>query len=801
MKKIISLIAATVVIALTLSMAILPLNVFADTVDCEIAVPEGYALAETLITDESGKLGNARILESYNWAYKQNSLVAYMDNADGCQRIEANGYNEEAYIVLSVDDSMAVKVGMTIYDGHAETASNTYYASADGVKWTRVGIAAYNVETIDEVNGYTDYFGRVELVTNLPKGTTQLRIVTNNSYPYAWYNPFLDFINVYEKLPEGTTLTFDTALDTYEDVAEKTYFGDNTAIGNIGFYSYSNMTIGAQGYGYLENNHASPTATSDAYIILAVDETKALEVGTMIYTGNEATNSINYYVSEDAVLWSKLNADNVLTKDTPDTPNKVGTKTYCLRQDRVVNLPEATKYVKVEVVTPTVSWTQLGIDYIDVYSLASEESTLDYNTALSDYNTDEKTTYFDNNTAIESVGVYSYNNMKVASAGLGYREANYAIPTATSDAYVVLKADDLTALEVGTKIANSRIGDTFVNYYVSEDAATWTKLGDSNVFTNEDTTTISGYCLRMDRVVNLPLSTRYIKVEVVTAATWQPGVDYIDVYTKDAEKSERFDSERFDKALNDYKSEAVTTYFDIAGNTALEALYSYENGSMKSGGVNYQAKESNYFALAANGTGNFVIAIDDENALEIASVIEKSRIAATSIEFFTSSNAENWSELSKISIASKYVYTKDDGSDMQSNNAYFTRIDRLFDLPEGTAFIKVEITGHAWQPGIDHVSVFESGHKTAAFVYNEFTCLYETVCSDCGEIIYCGDVNADDEIDARDVVRIKKHLGDKENVVLEALAGDTDSDGEITATDMSWIRTALLAGMQHYYYF
>ena len=58
------------------------------------------------------------------------------------------------------------------------------------------------------------------------------------------------------------------------------------------------------------------------------------------------------------------------------------------------------------------------------------------------------------------------------------------------------------------------------------------------------------------------------------------------------------------------------------------------------------------------------------------------------------------------------------------------------------------------------------------------------------------DANTDGEIDARDIVRLKKFVAQFEGINVPALAGDIDRSSDIDITDVSILRNGLLNGFK-----
>lgn len=286
--------------------------------------------------------------------------------------------NAKGSLAFKVNDSQIIET-TTVFD---EAASNiaamsieffyTIDADAETVVWQPMPITSIaKTPTLTvKSDGTTAMPGNYRAYTyrlfNLPEGTEGIKIVLGSK---TWA-PTIDYIDIYniDTLAAGR---YEAAFGDAYTVADKVYFEDNTKINVEGYVvSYEGLTVHSAGLGVSEANYAKADTTEGGNVVINVTDTQLVRTGLVVHKGQKANTYLTYYVSKDNVNWTKLTNRHIATTEkiattVAATPN---TTDYYLVEERLTNLPAGTKYLKVEVTTPT-AW-QPGLDFIYVYDLA-----------------------------------------------------------------------------------------------------------------------------------------------------------------------------------------------------------------------------------------------------------------------------------------------------------------------------------------------------------------------------------------------------------------------------------------------
>ncbi|MBO7217966.1 MAG: hypothetical protein J6V50_04620 [Clostridia bacterium] len=488
----------------------------------------------------------------------------------------------------------------------------------------------------------------------------------------------------------ATPPDFSGIFANYEDVASKTYFDNNTAINTAGFVAdYSNVGVYAAGLGTREANYWKPLSVPGGSVTIEINHLNAIETGLVVHKGQTANTRLTFYTSADLQDWEEVSENKIAIDEANCTtvaasPNS---NDYILRRQRIAGFPEGTRYLKVEITTAA-AW-QPGLDYIDVFNIDR------FNNALRGYNETPSKTYFDTNLALNTEGyVAGYNNVSLAAAGLGYREGNYVKPNSTSAAFVAIEIGDKDLVETGLVINNGRLGDTSLSFFTSSDMLNWTPVSDDNIV-SELVERDANYKVLKQRVFGFIEGARYLKIQINTTVTWQPGLDYIDVYEPD----------RFDAAFDGFEELPSKIYFD--NNTNLDAegyVVDYSNVTRKAAGLG--TRDGNHVNANSNAGGYVIIEINDKNAVETGLVVHKTKLITAYLKFYTSPDLQDWTEVSADNITTKQNDCVTVNNPPNTTD-YQLRRQRVTGFLTGTRYLKVEIiTADAWQPGLDYIDVY-----------------------------------------------------------------------------------------------
>lgn len=592
------------------------------------------------------------------------------------------------YVVIEIADNNAVEAGLVVHKSQTATSYLTFYTSPDNATWTEVSaekIAKTEAicTTVAPTPNTTDYYLRRHRFADLPLGTKYLKVEVSTA---AAWQPGLDYIDLF------APSKYAKALEGYNTTPIKTYFDNNTAITAEGYVAgYHNVAIAAAGLGYREGNYLKANDASGGWVAVEVADSYLLEAGLVIHKDRLGDTSLDFYTSPDKTEWTKLSSDNIALAQKANEKNA----SYYIRQHRVYGLPEGTKYVKV-VINTTQAW-QPGLDYIDIYEPDR------FADVLQGYSDTPDKTYFDNNTAITAEGyVVGYHNVAVAAAGLGYREGNYVKANDASGGFVVIEANDKNVIETGLVVHKDRLLDTSLVFYTSADNVNFTRLPLESIATsqkqNEKNT---NYYVRRERLFGLPEGTKYIKIEIKTTQAWQPGLDYIDVYSLDP----------FNTMLEGYETTPYKKYFD--DNTKIDAAGYVEGfGNVKVFAAGLGTREANYLKAETAEGGYVVVKINRSDIVETGLVVHKGQLNATSLTFYSSRDNVNWTRVDDANIITREALCTTVSATPDSVN-YYLRKQRVSGFPAGAKYLKVEInTAVAWQPGLDYIDLY--ANKNAA---------------------------------------------------------------------------------------
>lgn len=543
-------------------------------------LPDYYALeAEIINQTNHGGLSGRTVGSSSNWNKSwNNSNYPLLKDSYGWQRT-SSGYAYVDIKVESVTEYFAIGIMLSSQTQHTANFFASYYVTTGAdyatAQWKPFDalsrfepqyscIPNSSTETEGDyvVYPYNNYKGIVDVVGNLPEGSTYLRVVIYN--PANAWTPVLDFIDIYD-VDVDADGRFENALTNngYLTTASKTYFNDSTSLDNAlpaGFYNDLELKKdrGDQATGSLTGDNYGVQFYSngnsyDPYIIIPVTEYNAIEAGLAIKTDNIANVDLIFSVSSNLSNWTDISYTSLASKNynsMSDATYENIKANYSLKKYCVTNLPEDTKYLKIYInATSTNLWWCMMLDYVKVFKHSSRQ----FNESFDGYDLGEATTYFNANTQPDAIypegsGTY-YQNVTVKWQGFGISDGNY-LAASSSGGYFVIPVEDTNVIETQfviyetTDITNGNYNkfrdNTYLTFEFTSDktitnSTVWNSLSDDTIGSIRSIHT-NAYYVDKDRITNLPEGTKYIKISIITPANWQHGLDYVKVY--DATKAE-----------------------------------------------------------------------------------------------------------------------------------------------------------------------------------------------------------------------------------------------------------------------
>ena len=612
------------------------------------------------------------ILGYKNWRFAK----AGFDYRDEYSTQRLQNENGDAELILSVNKDMIVEVATFISNSWADRTSNTYYASSDGTNWVKLSsVYAITRTQSDELpDGYTaikdGYFVKVERVTNLPEGTTQLKVVTStNNAANSWWQPGIEYIDLYQKEGTGEEAEREEAKKQFYALTDgfevtNTLITPKETLDSKWFISYKNWRFAKAGFDFRDeySTQRPNGVNADAELVIAVTDDMILELSTIISDGKRGITNNTYYVSADGENWTQLNAVHTLEIEYGETlpDGYVGLKSgFFARVERLTELPKGTVMVKVVTSTNNEvnSWWQPGVEYIDIYEKKgkAEEKIKLFNGLTDGY--ELKNSLISATETLDSKLVLSYKNWRFAKANLNYRdEYSTQRPSGVNaDAEIILKVTDDTIVEVASVIAEERLAKSNNTYYASADGKKWVKLNNNSVYVREFNYTDEkplgylglkvGYVARVERVVALPEGTTQLKIVTSTnnesSSWWQPGIEYIDIYEPEIESK-----------LADYtlETELITKSANLSHSLILGSknLKFTENGLSFKDGVALQREDK---AKAAE----IIVSVGDNMPLEFGYTVFAEDYNKFRVQYFSTKNGKDWTEISADKISGRKI--------------------------------------------------------------------------------------------------------------------------------------------------
>lgn len=804
-------------LAITLSAVMMLAVCIITTVSAEEVVtdyttllPAGYEAADKIYDVANEE--NSRVISRNNWKYWGGS-AAYptLEDQYGLTRVGA----DYAYLDIAVENATEYfAVGMMVHKSFFQNGKceNYYYISVDGENWKAVlplGTATPETSPHYSLNfADTDYRFEVDVIGSFPEDTKYFRAVT--FCPTAAWTPILDFVNIYDAAEVAPVqVEFDTALNGCDGDSVKTYFDDTKTIADLfSEDEYYGVTLGDRagidiGYRTTAGKEWGIYVSADKiqkytdhlsgpYFVIPVSDDGAIETGHSFTSTKGADYGLVYYASSDKENWTRIPDTCIASVEyTAETEQTYATipSAMLYRRQRLTNLPEGTKYVKMYIYNT--GWWDVILDYVDVYD--SEER---FEEIFSGYSDKATTTYFDDSNTNHS-DVVTFNNVTVGGKGMGNRAGGdwSATATSTADAWISIPVTDANVVETAVRISNDYASKIGLVFYESANNVDWVKVSNSNVaITKEPTNT--AYPVEKYRVANLSKDTRYLKISFDIVNTWAQTLDYVDVFEVNPfytafEGKEIYSANVIEGFVDPYK-EKLIGYENVANGTTTGSTIQFRN-------VEYLGViDKNYFKLSADSTEAYVAFLADSTKLiETTSVFDNNHLGSMKVEFMYSENTDNsgWVALpDKCVTKSNGITKKPDGTSLGNYTAYTYR---LTDLPENTKSIKIVFGTRAWAPTIDYIDIFDTvhTHTFGEWLYNPIKHTVEKFCEDDYTFVVKGNIADTEEVrdtlDILDIVRLNAFAGGAD-FDIELDVADTDESGVIDLADLTWIRNFIL---------
>lgn len=309
--------------------------------------------------------------------------------------------------------------------------------------------------------------------------------------------------------------------------------------------------------------------------------------------------------------------------------------------------------------------------------------------------------------------VLTIENWNEGKRGLNFRDDWGLQRASSSDGVIILQADSTMKLEIGTVVSAAKENVSYNKYYTSCDGVSWVELETvtKKIYTKSDPLPdgytglpSASYVAWVETVSALPQNTKQLKIVTGTteSMSWQPGIEYIDIYAPD----------RFVGAFDGYTAVASL----LSQNSTLDSPYihSHSNWSFGQKGLWYRDQYGTQRLNGKNEDASITVNVEDDMLVEVGSVVSLSFEGVTANTYFTSNDGESWSAVDAEKVVSKRVTSADplpDGYKGLPSSSYIAKIDRITALPEGTTMLKIvtstqNTSNSWWQPSIEYIDLY-----------------------------------------------------------------------------------------------
>lgn len=308
--------------------------------------------------------------------------------------------------------------------------------------------------------------------------------------------------------------------------------------------------------------------------------------------------------------------------------------------------------------------------------------------------------------------VLHISNWSEGIKGLTYRDNWSTQRTAAGDAEIIIEVSSHDAVEVGTVISSAKQSVTYNRFYTSSDGVLWNEIYAAEEIRDFNSELPEGYkglvsssyIFKRELILDLPQGISQLKIVTGTteSMSWQPGIDYIDIYTKDM----------FSSCFEGYTY--VDTLLTADRTLSDKAVVSSLNWTFGVKGLPFRDTYGTQRANSDNSDAGIVLAVSDCTAIEVATVIADSLSSVTSNTYRYSFDGVEWFGLDENFIFSKKEYQNENNL---LSTGYFALIERVI-CPEQAKYIEIiTSTQNAantwWQPSVNYIDFYRLDSRAA----------------------------------------------------------------------------------------
>ncbi len=309
--------------------------------------------------------------------------------------------------------------------------------------------------------------------------------------------------------------------------------------------------------------------------------------------------------------------------------------------------------------------------------------------------------------------IVSIENWQEGKKGFSYRDNWSTQREQSAEAQIVLNVTDDQAIELCTVVSLSKEGCTYNKFFVSADGASWDEITadqtETRLYTDEIPHGYTGlvsesYIAKIERISNLPEGTVQVKITTGTTEnmSWQPSIDYIDIYTPDY----------FDNFLYDYKY--VDTLLTVDRTINDEIITDYENWTFGIKGMPFRDTYGTQRERNNNRDASITLSVSENYALEIATVVSKTYKNITTNTYYYSTDGTEWLSLPESNL---FSVTEQKNENNLLLDGFFAVTDRLI-CPKGADYIKIitstsDTANTWWQPSLNYIDIYYTEYGLA----------------------------------------------------------------------------------------